>query len=217
MKMKIKTGKTGLCASALKTPPRSPCADSGCARWVQSCPGVQPHPGHTPPLPCSSEEQLIVYPSLPDPGGQGQWSLLHAVLSLAFAWHIVGAQIESVDKWLLVPVQSKYSTFSALFCPRLIFMPCKWTIAAGVRSAPAAFGWRVCQASRPVLSVLRWVRERPCTVLRAFVVGLASRLADLRSSLFADGVRRISSESFPFKIAADTHVHAHTHIICTMM
>lgn len=42
-------------------------------------------------------------------------------------------------------------------------------------------------------------------------MGLASCLADLRSSLFADGVRRISSESFPFKIAADTHVHAHTH------
>lgn len=44
-------------------------------------------------------------------------------------------------------------------------------------------------------------------------MGLASCLADLRSSLVAEGVRRISSESFPFKIAADTHItctHTHT-------
>lgn len=178
-------------------------------RWVQPCPGVQPHPGHTPPLPCSSEEQLIVYPSLPDPGVRDNGLSLHPVLSLAFAWHIVGAQIESVDKWLLVPVRSKYSTFSALFCLRLIFMPCKWTTAAGVRSAPAAFGYLVCQASRLVLSVLRWVRKAMYSI-KSLCRG-PCLMWDLRSSLFADGVRRISSESFPFKIAADMHVHAHTH------
>ena len=43
-------------------------------------------------------------------------------------------------------------------------------------------------------------------------MGLASCLADLRSSLVTEGVRRISSESFPFKIAADTHITCtHTH------
>ena len=96
-----KREKIGLCAPMLKTPLRpsrgpatTQAVSDGCSPACHSSLTWATLLSHFASVRCGLLFTLLLLV----PWGQGQLSVTLTVLSLAFTWHIAGAQIESADK-----------------------------------------------------------------------------------------------------------------------